>query len=547
MNNLNINLANNSTSVDIQKGNEPGAAGSGLIIASSSLEDLTFDALEDEDASKTRRAHSGTISQIVRSRSVHPDDDANQAPSPATTIDTDTNSEDLVQGGSEDTSSREDVCETSSQSSDIRSRIYDADEEDVEPADDIHSEVWRQQKLHVFILSEAGKPIYSRYGKEDKLVTIMGVMQALVSFVQDSKDSLRCIVAGNHKFVFLVREHIMLVCVSRTSESTAQLLMRLMYVNNQIISVLTHSQLARIFKQRRNYDLRRLLSGAEKFIDNLLQLIDCDPSYLLGSVRCLPLASSVRDTIAQTVIQYAKVKDLVFAILIANNQLVTLVRMKKYFLHPVDLHLIINLVSASESFKAAESWTPICLPKFDSSGYLHGHVSYLDEDCHTCLLLLTVDRDMFFTLSDCKAKITNRLNRHHCLEAIKESVLQKGYSTRQVGIPDLRHFIYKSRSTAQFTSPDFEAPYVTSEERERVFSLYQYLHHRIHNSTRPLRLLFHVGEYETLLGWVTAGFELYTVFGPLVTKPIAIHSIEKLLKWIKREEARLFILNSPTF
>lgn len=59
-------------------------------------------------------------------------------------------------------------------------------------------------------------------------------------------------------------------------------------------------------------------------------------------------------------------QDLVFALILANNQLVTLVRMKKYFLHPMDLHLIINLVNSSESFKAAESWIPICLPKFDS-------------------------------------------------------------------------------------------------------------------------------------------------------------------------------------
>ena len=60
-------------------------------------------------------------------------------------------------------------------------------------------------------------------------------------------------------------------------------------------------------------------------------------------------------------------QDLVFALIIANSQLVTLVRMRKYFLHPMDLHIIINLINAAESFKAAESWTPICLPKFDPS------------------------------------------------------------------------------------------------------------------------------------------------------------------------------------
>lgn len=68
----------------------------------------------------------------------------------------------------------------------------------------------------------------------------------------------------------------------------------------------------------------------------------------------------------------------------------------------MDLHIVQNLVDSSESLKTAESWTPICLPKFDSSGYMHGHVSYLAEDCQACLLLLTVDRDVFFVLSEAK-------------------------------------------------------------------------------------------------------------------------------------------------
>lgn len=76
--------------------------------------------------------------------------------------------------------------------------------------------------------------------------------------------------------------------------------------------------------------------------------------------------------------------------------------MKKFFIHPADLHLIQNLVDSSESFKAAEGWTPICLPKFDANGFMHAHVSYLAEDCQACLLLLTVDRDVFSTLSEAK-------------------------------------------------------------------------------------------------------------------------------------------------
>lgn len=64
------------------------------------------------------------------------------------------------------------------------------------------------------------------------------------------------------------------------------------------------------------------------------------------------------------------------------------------------------MVDCSESFKAAESWTPICLPKFDSDGFLHAHISYLADDCQACLLLLSVEKDSFFVLSEAKQKIT---------------------------------------------------------------------------------------------------------------------------------------------
>ncbi|XP_035204866.1 vacuolar fusion protein MON1 homolog A-like [Stegodyphus dumicola] len=378
---------------------------------------------------------------------------------------------------------------------------------DKEDGNELNDPIWKQQDNHIFVLSEAGKPIYSRHGNEDHLVTLMGVMQALVSFVQQSGDMIRSIHAGDRKVVFLHRMPLILVAVSRTKASVPQLLSHLTYVYNQIVSVLTFSNLNRIFEQRRNYDLRRLLGGAEKFLDRLVDVMEKDPSFLLSAGRSLPLDSSIREVIGQTLAQYCgKIKNIVFAILLSENQLVTLVRMKKYFLHPADLHLIMNLVSASESFKSMESWIPICLPKFDSSGFLHGHISYLDEENKCCLMLLTVDKDMFFPLKECRNKIVEKLKKYHCLEAIDQAVNCRGYSVSQVGITEVRHFLYKSRSTAQFTAPRVEIPYVTIEDWNHLFGLYQYLHHRMYKSARPLKMLYYSGERETMVGWVRLKF-----------------------------------------
>lgn len=73
---------------------------------------------------------------------------------------------------------------------------------------------------------------------------------------------------------------------------------------------------------------------------------------------------------------------------------------------------------------------------------------------------------------------------------------------REVGIPEVWHFLYKSRSTTQLTSPDYTAPYSKSEERARLFAVYQSIHDRMHNAARPLKTLFLVGKFEAVLGWV---------------------------------------------
>lgn len=43
------------------------------------------------------------------------------------------------------------------------------------------------------------------------------------------------------------------------------------------------------------------------------------------------------------------------------------------------------------------------------------------------------------------------------------------------------------------------------------------------------------------------GFELYLCFSPLGTKALAVSAVNKLLKWIRKEEDRLFILSHLTY
>lgn len=62
--------------------------------------------------------------------------------------------------------------------------------------EDVTADSWRQHRKHIFVLSEAGKPIYSRYGSEEALSSTMGVMMALVSFVQSGDNVIRSVYSG---------------------------------------------------------------------------------------------------------------------------------------------------------------------------------------------------------------------------------------------------------------------------------------------------------------------------------------------------------------
>lgn len=88
------------------------------------------------------------------------------------------------------------------------------------------------------------------------------------------------------------------------------------------------------------------------------------------------------------------------------------------------------------------------------------------------------------------------------MEAINDAVNRSSPTTSELGIPNLRHFLYKCTSISQYWGPKLETPYTTPEERERLLQLYQNLHCALHRPGRSLKLLHQQLQTETMLGWV---------------------------------------------
>ena len=118
-------------------------------------------------------------------------------------------------------------------------------------------------------------------------------------------------------------------------------------------------------------------------------------SILTGAVSCLPLQPNLRADIGRALITACSPVNMLYAILLCGSRLITLVQPRDSHLHihGSDLSLFINFITTQPSFRTVECWTPVCLPRFNDSGFLYSYVAYLDVDMEVCLLLVSANDD----------------------------------------------------------------------------------------------------------------------------------------------------------
>ncbi|KAF9046459.1 vacuolar fusion protein MON1 [Panaeolus papilionaceus] len=417
----------------------------------------------------------------------------------------------------------------------------------------VFSEGSRYLPREYFILTDAGKPVFiSRPGGEDQdgMTSTIGIMQALISVFLDEGDKLRSIGAGRTRITFLLRPPLYYVCVSTWGEPESVARSHLEHLHLQILSIVTASQLKRIFERRTNFDLRRLLNGAETLMHSLLSRLETDLAITMSSLQCLKLEPVLRKKIAEAIVPTSKMKaDTLYIILVAKNRVITLLRPRKHSIHPADLHIVLNTIHSPSVVNslASASWIPVCLPKFNSSNFVNACINFLRKDDESSDT--GSDFDLIRTWSESAVdKLVHDGTLAALVNAIQSSKTE--YSVSELAVPGLRHFIYKSRTQVQLTVPLFEDPYDQPTARKRIITLYQILHDAIHarsGQESGLKLQYIRTESESVMGWITQPFELYVSLSPLLPKSAVVGAANAVARWVKKEESRLFLRDAPVF
>ncbi|CAN6816135.1 unnamed protein product [Brassica oleracea] len=442
---------------------------------------------------------------------------------------------------------------------------------------------WRKRKKHFFILSNSGKPIYSRYGDEHKLAGFSATLQAIISFVENGGDRVNLVKAGKHQVVFLVKGPIYLVCISCTDETYEYLRGQLDLLYGQMIVILTKS-IDRCFEKNAKFDMTPLLGGTDAVFSSLVHSFSWNPATFLHAYTCLPLPYASRKATG-TVLQDVCASGVLFALLMCRHKVVSLAGAQKASLHPDDLLLLSNFVMSSESFRqvlnilpiykqTSESFSPICLPRYNPQAFLHAYVHFFEDD--TYVILLTTRSDAFYHLKDGRVRIEAVLVKSNILTTVQRSIAEGGLRVEDLPIDrrlrqkpsstnnqgqdstevsvgtggpfGLWHFMYRSVYLDQYVSSEFSPPVTSHRQQKSLYRAYQKLYASMHEKgLGPHKTQYRRDENYTLLCWVTPDFELYAAFDPLADKAMAIKICNQVCQRVKEVENEVFLQGASPF
>eukprot|EP00941_MAST-03F_sp_MAST-3F-sp1_P002425 g2425.t1 len=432
---------------------------------------------------------------------------------------------------------------------------------------------WRTCDKNVFVLTSAGKPVFVRHGKEDDLVGIMGLCQAIMSRVEchgSDSESLRHIVAGGTVFVFHQEGPLFFVAFTRTGEPVPYVRKQLRFLRQQILMVLSGS-VNEVLRSRPSYDVRKLMGrGDRSLLEGIVDMADHSPNILLSAFPYLPLPGEVRSNIAKILTSVHSPK-LVYCILLCGSQVVSYVQRKNsaHALAAEDLILLTNFACNSPSLsrhKDSVHFLPICLPHFNEGGFLQAYVGNVAP--RLCLMLIGTENDpsYFHILSKGRDLIQSQMVASGAIERIAAAERELPLPVAELGIDGLVHFIYlyhgKDGKAAQHFSPSFSEAWDNETSRRRLWRRYQQLHAKLEEgisgpSSSQRTLLCETDEQGVFLGMrdgsskgnspVLGEYTLYAVFSPLINATQASSAAKEIVRWVKSKKSNLFVVKPPSF
>jgi len=273
---------------------------------------------------------------------------------------------------------------------------------------------FEQYSTHYLVLDASGKPVFSsRDDAGSSSLALFALLRAVYSKLDEEIEEIEG--SNGLQIIFAKKSELLFVSLvhdgSEQSDQGGKSKMDLQRViARDVLDLLYKHMLFHITRPglekfvKQNLDLGMLLGGTDSETKAMLDSVSTDLCIALDSVQSFVVSWDLRKPVIEALNEARRLDLAPFAYLVAKDGSIVAglgppSKRNKYgnaFASRTDCTLLSNFVrSARAASSGIETWTPICLPEFDDSGYFHAYCALASESVFIVLFTTDASLDIF--------------------------------------------------------------------------------------------------------------------------------------------------------
>jgi len=275
------------------------------------------------------------------------------------------------------------------------------------------------KKRHFLIMSDGGKPVYSRYGDPIENNSIFATLSAMITkftIFNSNKENLNIISNKKNKIVFLKKGQLIFIALSKKNDCTSLLFSQLEYLYNQLMSILTISFYSKL--EDNPSKCLSTMSGTENLFEQIIQYSSKSFTSLFNACQVLNFFEE-RNKLNKIAEECRG--DALYCIIMTPYEIIALARSNQINVVSSDLVLIQTLIFCQEMLRSQESYVPICLPGISEQGYIQFYSNFSEENIGVIFVTENMDPMCFVKFQEQYNRLYTKLNSENYIEKIMNS------------------------------------------------------------------------------------------------------------------------------
>lgn len=271
-----------------------------------------------------------------------------------------------------------------SSGSNLLEELYNLDKYDTKPSDYFH-----RKKRHVIVLTDTGKPVYSRYGEESDLGPIVATFNVILHKLknlngQDSQDIVQKLENPFTKTLIVKHGELYAIVITK-NKSDPDILIRKTVDSllHQILCCLTDNY-KRKLEQSSNYNPGNNLEAHYQTLAWVLASSRHSFNSIFTAYMPFPLPLEIRNEVKQSMELYQE-EGIFFKMILTRHNIISMDN-SDFDLTPQDINALLALVNTKFKIQGVDYINPFCVPSVSPSGYITVYFRFITPQIGVIIL-----------------------------------------------------------------------------------------------------------------------------------------------------------------